>query len=219
MSRVLNEDGRYGDWMVTYTGKKFYPLDPRPDELCIEDIAHALANQCRYNGHCNYFYSVAEHSCLVAQAVKDAGGTLDEIFAALMHDANEAYYGDIIRPMKHQPEIAAVWKPIESHLQKMIYAWAGLPTAEPSIVKQMDTALLHHECAALFPRNPQKWHIPAEPIQGKSVKIQFYLPDLAEKTFLAWYRQLVFQRERERERERLAIAEVATAVLVAEQGK
>lgn len=48
----MNE--RKGDWFLTYTGIHFYPMDPRPEEVCIEDIAHALALQCRFNGHCQF---------------------------------------------------------------------------------------------------------------------------------------------------------------------
>ena len=60
---------RKGDWMQTYTGRQFWPIDPRANEVHIEDIAHALSMMCRYNGHCRTFYSVAEHSVLVSQHV------------------------------------------------------------------------------------------------------------------------------------------------------
>lgn len=52
---------RKGDWILTFTGRRFYPLDPRPEDVCLEDIAHALSLICRYNGHSRFFYSVAEH--------------------------------------------------------------------------------------------------------------------------------------------------------------
>lgn len=57
---------RRGDWMQTFSGIQFYPLDPRVEDVRIEDIARALAMQCRYNGHVTRFYSVAEHSVRVA---------------------------------------------------------------------------------------------------------------------------------------------------------
>ena len=57
---------RRGDWMQTHSGLRFYPLDPRPEDIRIEDIAHALPMICRFNGHCSRFYSVAEHSLNVA---------------------------------------------------------------------------------------------------------------------------------------------------------
>ena len=56
------------DWIQTYSGKKFYPLDPRPEDIDIRDIAHALSLNCRFNGHCRCFYSVAEHSVGVSSS-------------------------------------------------------------------------------------------------------------------------------------------------------
>ena len=49
-------------WIQTFTGKRMYPLDPKPEDICIEDIAHALSNICRFTGHTKKFYSVGEHS-------------------------------------------------------------------------------------------------------------------------------------------------------------
>lgn len=85
-----------GAWMQTTTGKRFYPLDPHPSEVCIEDISHSLAQLARFNGHTSRFYSVAQHSCLVHDYMPD-----DLKFLGLMHDATEAYIGDMIRPLKY----------------------------------------------------------------------------------------------------------------------
>ena len=84
-----------GKWRSTYTGKKFHFLDPQPDEICIEDIAHALSLTCRFGGACNEFYSVAEHSIRVAEIVPK-----EYKLHALLHDAAEAYLADMVRPMK-----------------------------------------------------------------------------------------------------------------------
>lgn len=92
---------RIGDYIGTYTGKQFWPLDPHPEDICIEDIAHALSNICRFNGHTKRFYSVAEHSLNVANylsKVKDSSIPL--ILHGLLHDAAEAYACDIPRPLK-----------------------------------------------------------------------------------------------------------------------
>ena len=62
-------DERKGDWMQIFTGKKFWPLDPKSEEVDIKDIAHSLAFQCRFNGHSNYFYSIAQHSVIVSKIV------------------------------------------------------------------------------------------------------------------------------------------------------
>ncbi|VTU01022.1 Uncharacterized protein OS=Fibrella aestuarina BUZ 2 GN=yfdR PE=4 SV=1 [Gemmataceae bacterium] len=86
---------RKGDWIQTYSGRRFWPLDPRPGEVDILDISHALANTCRFTGHCKQFYSVAQHSVLASRVVKP-----EAALAALLHDAAEAYMGDIARPWK-----------------------------------------------------------------------------------------------------------------------
>jgi hypothetical protein len=80
----------------TYTGKMFNVFEPDPDLICIEDIAHALSNLCRFGGHTRLFYSVAQHSIRVANEVSPANK-----MAALLHDASEAYMLDITRPIKY----------------------------------------------------------------------------------------------------------------------
>jgi len=88
-------------WIQTFTGMKIYPLRPDKKDVCILDIAHALSNMCRFNGHCNTFYSVAQHSIYVYEKIKEIAP--DDKWlqsAALLHDAAEAYLPDICRPIK-----------------------------------------------------------------------------------------------------------------------
>lgn len=86
---------RKGDWIRTFKGVEYWPLDPRPEDVLIEDIAHALANMCRYAGHTSRFYSVAEHSIIVSRLVAP-----ELALSALLHDATEAYVVDVPRPLK-----------------------------------------------------------------------------------------------------------------------
>jgi uncharacterized protein len=102
VSTDLEIDARRGDWMQTFTGGQFWPYDPRPEDVRIADIAHALALENRFAGHTAEPYSVAQHSVLVA---KIAATYLYEpnpnlVLAALLHDAAEAYVKDIPRPLK-----------------------------------------------------------------------------------------------------------------------
>ena len=91
----MNTETR-GPWLETFSGVHFHPLDPHPEDVRIEDIAHALSNVCRYAGHSRFFYSVAEHSVYVAGLVRP-----ELRLAALVHDGGEAYTGDWPRPLKH----------------------------------------------------------------------------------------------------------------------
>jgi hypothetical protein len=81
----------------TFTGRYIDPFNPKPDDIDIQDIAHALAHQCRFAGHTKRFFSVAEHSINVMGSVSD-----EHRLAALLHDASEAYLLDIPTPIKNQ---------------------------------------------------------------------------------------------------------------------
>jgi 5'-deoxynucleotidase YfbR-like HD superfamily hydrolase len=101
-------------WIQTYSGIKMHPLSPTEEEISIEDIAHALSNLCRFTGHCNKFYSVAQHSVLVS-----VYSPRDYAMWGLLHDASEAYLNDIARPIKISDEYNT-YRKIEENLMKVI---------------------------------------------------------------------------------------------------
>ncbi len=113
------------DWIHTYTGKKFYPIKPNPEDICIEDIAHALSLQCRFTGHTKYFYSVAQHSLLVSLILRDQDRPNSVCLWGLLHDASEAYLIDVARPVKHLPEFAT-YREAETRLMLAISSKFGL---------------------------------------------------------------------------------------------
>ena len=87
-------------YIRTYTGKKFYPMDPQPESIDIRDIAHALSLVCRGNGHVNRFFSVARHCINCAMEAEARGYSTRVIMACLLHDASEAYMSDVPRTFK-----------------------------------------------------------------------------------------------------------------------
>ena len=89
-----------GDYITTYTGKHFEPMNPDPDVIDIGDIAHALSLICRGNGHVNTFWSVGEHCICCAREAKARGLSERMILACLLHDASECYMSDVPRPFK-----------------------------------------------------------------------------------------------------------------------
>lgn len=170
-------------WIQTFTGKQFWPLDPRPEDVCIEDIAHALSNKCRYGGHALRFYSVAEHSVLVARNVRP-----ELRLKALLHDAPEAYspFGDVPRPIK---AFVSWVEPIEEKLAAAIAARFGLDNLEDPEVKRVDVAILHDEAARLMPNPPQPWRVPGEPLGLR--ELPCWPPFYAERVFLSEFKRLV----------------------------
>lgn len=135
--------GRVGGFVVTYTGRRFWPLDPRPDELDLVDIARALAFTNRWRGHIRFPYSVAQHSELVSLHVPR-----QVALAGLLHDAPEAFLGDLASPIKgHMPEYRA----IEDGLWRCVATRFGLPDLEPPEVKEVDRRIATDEALALFP--------------------------------------------------------------------
>lgn len=100
-------------WIQTKSGRHFSFLDPRPDSIHIGDIASALSMQCRFNGHTSMFYSVAEHCVLMSLMVPR-----EHEFQALMHDAAEAYVGDIAAPLK---ALLPDYKAIEACVEAAVF--------------------------------------------------------------------------------------------------
>lgn len=137
------------DWIMTASGRPFWPLEPRMEDIHIEDIAHALSHQCRYAGHCRTFFSTAQHSVLVSLAIGPEDPR-DPLYA-LLHDAAEAYLVDVPRPLKKHPAFAE-YRAAEQQLQDLIYAAFGLdPCYAPSLLKAVDRRMLRTEQRDLMP--------------------------------------------------------------------
>lgn len=171
---------RAGDWMQTANGGQFWPVDPRPEEIEIEVIAHALSLQCRYAGHCLRFYSVAEHCVHLARFVNQPYKMW-----ALLHDASEAYLVDVPRPLK--PHLPGYYEAEERVMDAVIVAF-NLPAKMPAEVKEADTRILVDERAQNMVQTDKPWVCDGlEPI---GVKLQFWDPAKAEIYFLDAYWRL-----------------------------
>jgi uncharacterized protein len=176
---------RKGDWIQTYCGVEFYPFDPRPEDIQIVDIAHALSMQCRYAGHVREFYSVAEHSVRVAELLPR-----ELQLWGLLHDASEAYLVDLPRPIKRHSEIGRLYQAAEANLMSAICARFGLDQTEPEAVGRADKAMLCHEARALLPDN--KWHVKwSHYLTGDESPIDpTWSPEYAKQRFLALFEDL-----------------------------
>lgn len=176
---------RNGDWAQLYSGKKFWPLDPKAEEIQISDIAHALSLSTRFNGHCEKFYSVAQHSVLVSLIVKK-----DQALGALLHDATEAYIGDVIRPLKkHLPQIQEIEKKIEKEIHKKF----GIKNYNEKEIKKADMILLFTEARDLMKSPPDRWENAGQykPLDRKIIP---WNPEKAERLFMRRFREIIGQQ-------------------------
>lgn len=159
---------RKGDWISTSMGQMFWPLDPRPEDVHIEDIAHALSHICRWGGHCRAFYSVAQHCVHVAEYILRKGYGSRLALMGLLHDASEAYIGDMVTPVKRSmPDFYAA----EQTLERAIYTKFGLHKGMdkkfemPGIVVEADQVLLVTEKRDLTnQRTAHLWDVPQNPL-------------------------------------------------------
>ena len=172
---------RNGAWIQTVTGKQFWPMDAQPEDVDIEDIAHALSLLCRFNGHCKQFYSVAEHSIHVSRVVSNENAA-----RGLLHDAAEAYLSDIPQPVKRE---LTLFHEFEERLLEVIAERFGLPKKMPSEVKQVDMVMLATEKEALMGKEPAPWNGLPEPLDP--TMIQAWGPAEAKQEFLKRFHELV----------------------------
>lgn len=141
---------RKGSYISTYSKIKFWPLDPREEEIKTMDIAHALSMMCRGNGHYEHFYSVAQHSINCAKEAELRGESHRVQLTCLLHDASEAYISDITRPVKR---LLDEYRRIEEKLQNFIFDFYGLgdlTNEEEAIVKEIDDSMLNYELKELL---------------------------------------------------------------------
>ncbi len=171
---------RKGNWMQTYTGRMFWPLDPRADEVDIEDIAHSLSMQGRFAGHANHWYSIAEHSVYVSRYVPR-----EHALAALLHDATEAYVVDVPRPVK--PALTN-YREIEDRVWVAIAERFGLPAELDPSIKVADNMVLLAEQRDLLKPPPAPWKVPGVPAPG--LRIAAVPQPKAKKWFLDRFEEL-----------------------------
>jgi len=172
------------DWFCTASGKRVYVTAPSPSDICIEDIAHGLSHVCRFGGHVRQFYSVAQHSVIVSHY---AGGPLR--LPALLHDASEAYLGDIIHPLK---QCLPDYKAIEKLWEVAIEQAFGLEVDEldRALIKSLDLAALVTErrdvaCHGWEQESAHnRWIVDEMGIQAWPEVIEPMSPEIARRAFL-----------------------------------
>ena len=171
-------------FVPTFTGKALDVINPNPDDICIEDIAHGLSNLCRWAGQIRTFYSVAEHSIWVSYFV-------DPLWAyeALMHDSAEAYLNDITRGVKNK---LPKYKRIEENLLFHIAAkFLFFPEDFwPDLVKNADNEVGGNEIRDLVTNGPERFFPTFTPKRTISLTGDRMTPVEAERAFLWRFNQI-----------------------------
>ena len=173
------DTGRKGDWiLVLPSAKAFWPLDPRPEDVELEDIAHHLSMICRFNGGVRFHYSVAQHSCIVSDNLPR-----DLAAQGLMHDASEYVCGDFVRPVKRH---LVGYDEVESEVARVIGLVFGLELVHlPREVKDADTRVLFTEKRDLRPREPRYDHAAPEGLSPYPERIHPWTQGRAKAEFLS----------------------------------
>jgi hypothetical protein len=192
------------DWLLTYSGRKFWPLAPNPDDVDLEDIVQAMS-QCRFGAQTELFYSVAQHCVLVSYLAPKR-----DALWALMHDAAETYIGDIPTPVKKN---LWVWDDADKHyvpldvvenrILKAIATALSLPWPPPDITRP-DAMALQIERNSLMPDHhdwpkkpgfgPEKIPVASRMRKAGTVATGGFIycwdPQLAASAFMERYREL-----------------------------
>lgn len=183
---------RKGKWTETYTGRKFWPLDPRPNDICIEDIAHGLTHICRYSGQCCFFFSVAQHSLNCMYYTYRQNLSRRYQLLALLHDGAEAYISDLPKPLK---SFLPTYKKIEDNIQNAIYnAFCITPPndIEKEVIQHADEVMLVTEAQRLMPFNGWNDLPKLEPDKATSIAFEDF--EDIEFTFLISAKSLLESR-------------------------
>lgn len=182
------------DYITTYTGIHFYPTEPDPEGICIEDIAHALSLLCRGNGHVSTFWSVGQHCIICAREAAAREWPDRLVLACLLHDASECYLSDVPRPFKAE---LAGYRDHEDRLLQMIYTrYLGSPLSkeERSRVREVDDGALYYDLRNLLhnelkERDPH-FHVlpdydihPFEEVENEYLELFYYYYDRYRKAY------------------------------------
>lgn len=184
-----------GSAIRAFTGGVFDPLNPDPERIQIEDIAHALSRQNRFLGHPDRSYSVAEHSLHVSRACEP-----EDALWGLLHDAPETFLGDWPSPLKYSP-LGEAYRDAEATLMEAVCVRFGLDPEMPASVSRADKAMLERERKLVFSRSSDEaegfwaaWRVALPEMDDSELPAyctpQWWSPELTEQLFIERFREL-----------------------------
>ncbi|MEW6648186.1 MAG: hypothetical protein AB1450_13385 [Pseudomonadota bacterium] len=161
----------------TYTGLTVDLANPDPRTISADDIAHALSRIQRFGGHTNVPYSVAQHSVLVAEIAHRLYPSPDGLLErqALLHDAQEAYLGDMVHPLKTIPSVANAWNWLEAQMARVIHLALGVQRPDQAATQRVhhcDRLALAIEARELKVSRGEGWDLPAIPAALNGIRLE-----------------------------------------------
>ncbi|MDO8908887.1 MAG: HD family hydrolase [Pseudohongiella sp.] len=178
-------------WIETSSGSSIDLISPQPHQVKIWDIAHALSLICRFGGHCRWHYSVAQHSVLVSYLVP-----VELSLEALLHDAAEAYLGDVVRPLKVNGDMQG-YRAAETLMESVITENFGLGDINHPLIKLADMQILAAERAVLLTDKSSLWQC-LEGISPAPLKIEKLTPEQAREMFMARLQEILMHGPQDR---------------------
>lgn len=187
MTQTLDRFGCLNNTIKVAAGHYVDLVNPDPESIEVCSIAAALSKVCRFGGHCPRFYSVAEHCVHATSLACSQGYAGDALVAIFLHDAAEAYIGDMVKPLK---VLMSQYGEAERRIEAAIEAAFGVDFARwESVIKRFDRAMLKAEKVAMWPEDLETWEGFSE-IETYVVNLQLWGPSEAEMQFLAMARTL-----------------------------
>lgn len=169
------------EWGMMFSGRHVFPFEVEVEQVDLLDIAHALAMQCRYNGHVNRFYSVAEHCIHISASLLRDTGDLTLALCGLLHDAGETYTGDFTRPVKNSlRDVGESLRLAEDRNEEVIARAFGLPYPFDERVKEYDRRIIVDEKEQLFGAD-KPWDWDLVPLD---ILVRNWDPETGERRYL-----------------------------------
>lgn len=170
-----------------YSGNYFDIANPEASKFELQDIAHALSRLCRFNGHCPLFYSVAQHSVLVSEYIMYKTGDPMLSLCGLLHDASEAFIGDVVSPLK---KMLPDYREIEQRVEKAIAKRFNLPFPFDPVIKHADLIMLRTEQKCVMFADDEEW-AGLDGVEPLGISINEESPGEARIKFIEQYHYLV----------------------------
>jgi len=181
MTATIDKFGCLGSSIKTFSGAYFDLADPQVSAIDLYSIAVPLSRIPRFGGHSPLAYNVAEHCCLCVEVAKSESASIELCQAVLMHDATEAFVGDVIKPLKM---LLPEYDVIESRIENAIGLRFGIDFERyRDSIKRIDRMMLKREKMTFWPSDSTQWQGFAECVPAK-VKPQCVSSPLARERFI-----------------------------------